>query len=306
MALGYDMTELTNSVNAAAEAIHAIAKRKEEQRRYEEEQKRLEEQARLEEEWRVKNYEAQQEAFNYQKELNEKQMEREDTQFSRAMEDYKRAGLSGLAAIGSSAGSGSMTSLPSPQMDTSGSRDVLNSRINSNRNYTQSRLERYKAVMNSYLQTKQLQLERTNQVLQGLKLGNDIATEKINRAKLQAETNSITHRDEWENVHGYRNLNWQASLINLVDNYLKTHRNGITIGSSGSEAYDSIFSPYEKKFLQNIGKDDNPDITKMNESQLATIMKAITNLPGDEQKNYKNVKKAVSNEFYRRVNGFYR
>lgn len=222
MASGFDdYIELANSVNALSESIQAIKDRKEEQKRYEKEQQRLDEQAKTEETWRQKNYEMQQTAFEYQKWLNSTQRDREDSSFRRSMADYKAAGVSGLGALGSSAPSGQLTSLPAPQMDTSGSRDVLNSRINSNRNRNQSRLERYKTTLGLQLQMKQLRLEKTNQVLQGLKLGNDILSEKKKRESLQADIDYKTKELEYNETHGFRNQNWQSALIGIVDSYLR-------------------------------------------------------------------------------------
>lgn len=264
MALGYDMTDLINSTNAAAEAIYGYVDRQEENKRYQEEQKRLNEQAALEEEWRKKNYELQASAFNYQKELNQKQMEREDTQFSRSMADYRRAGLSGLAAIGTSAGAGSLTSLPAPQMDTSGSRDVLNSRINSSRNRTQSRLERFKAVMSSYLQFKQLNLERTNQVLQGIQLGNDISKANLEKKKLAAETSEIEFREQWERKNGFRNLDWQSKLIAVLDNYLSSGKPQQIVDKISNEKKDIVQALNEIKveFNERMAHDINQILNK--------------------------------------------
>lgn len=297
---------ITDTIGLASDIGFGIYDRYKAEQAYKEEQKRLKEQAELEEKWRNKNFELEQSAFDYQKELNQKQMDREDTQFSRAMEDYKRAGFSPLAAIGNSAGAGSMTSLPAPQMDTSGSRDVMRERIRSSQQNTRNRSERITNMIASRINYNNLRLERTNQVLQGLKLNNEIETEKINRDKLKAETEAIKHRDAWESEYGYRNQNWQSAFISLVDNYLKNHKNGVGSHLNQRESYNEVLTPFERTFLENIEKEQNADITQMSEPQLVTIMKVINDLPKEEQKTYRNVKKALSNEFYRKVNGFYR
>lgn len=63
-----------------------------------------------------KNFNLQQEQFDYQKQLNELMMEREDTAYQRAVKDAQAAGLSALSVNGG-ASSGYSTSAPAPQIN---------------------------------------------------------------------------------------------------------------------------------------------------------------------------------------------
>lgn len=63
-----------------------------------------------------KNFNMQQEQFDYQKQLNELMMEREDTAYQRAVTDARAAGLSALSVNGGSS-SAAGTSAPAPQIN---------------------------------------------------------------------------------------------------------------------------------------------------------------------------------------------
>lgn len=72
-------------------------------------------QAKKEEEIADRNFQFQQEQFNYQKELNQKQMEREDNAVQRRAKDLEQAGMSKNLAAGSSASAGAMSAGTAPQ-----------------------------------------------------------------------------------------------------------------------------------------------------------------------------------------------
>ena len=66
-----------------------------------------------------KNYEQQQGLLEYQKALQERIFEREDTAFQRRLKDINAAGFSPLAALGQSASAGQVLSMSAPQRDAS-------------------------------------------------------------------------------------------------------------------------------------------------------------------------------------------
>lgn len=64
-----------------------------------------------------KNFQQQSELLEYQKALQERIFEREDTAFQRHLKDVNAAGFSPLAALGSSSGAGQAVSMSAPQRD---------------------------------------------------------------------------------------------------------------------------------------------------------------------------------------------
>lgn len=64
----------------------------------------------------MKNLKFQKEAYNYQKDLNNLVMQREDSAIRRRVEDLKSAGLSPYLAAGSAAGSSSLSTGSAPQL----------------------------------------------------------------------------------------------------------------------------------------------------------------------------------------------
>lgn len=83
---------LISAGSAIMGGIGSAKKAREEQRRYE------------------ANMAFQREQFEYQKQLNQLQMDREDTAVTRAMEDYQRNGINKLLAIGNPADTGNYSS----------------------------------------------------------------------------------------------------------------------------------------------------------------------------------------------------
>lgn len=70
------------------------------------------------------NYNQQSKQFEYQKELNKLQMQREDTQYQRTVNDMRQAGLSPLAMQGLNSSS-PLTSANAPQFDSAAIPDIV-------------------------------------------------------------------------------------------------------------------------------------------------------------------------------------
>lgn len=62
-----------------------------------------------------RNYELQQGQFEYEKALQQKIFDREDTAYQRALSDITKAGFSPIAALGKSSGAGNIVSIAAPQ-----------------------------------------------------------------------------------------------------------------------------------------------------------------------------------------------
>lgn len=275
-----------------------------------------------------RNLDLQQQAFDYQKQLNATQMEREDTAFQRQVADLQAAGMSPLAAIGGS-GSGStpLSSGSAPQMDISGINSAVGQYVDIARQYASLHAQATQNYMNGRNQAaiahnSQILGARTalNQMKADMHFkGQNMATQyfnaavnaknsRLNREWIQEQIDSSKAERDWMSTHGYRNQSVENAIIALAEHFAEgaQNSNGFHFGESGRDAYNDTFSTFEKTFIENIEKNQNADITKMNEKQLSDIVKMINSLPKEEQKTYKNVKTAVQNEFYKRVNGFYR
>lgn len=79
------------------------------------------EQKKKENEQADANFQLQKDQFEYQKELNNKTMEREDNAVQRRAQDLEKAGLSKTLAAGSSAQASTLSSAPAPQRAITGS-----------------------------------------------------------------------------------------------------------------------------------------------------------------------------------------
>ena len=88
------------------------------------------------------NFDLSQRQFEYQKQLNQLQMDREDTAFQRQVADLKAAGLSPLMVAGSGATSAPLTSAQAPQMDISGINQALSNYVGSYNDIFNRRLQR--------------------------------------------------------------------------------------------------------------------------------------------------------------------
>lgn len=275
-----------------------------------------------------KNFSLQQQAFDYQKQLNATQMEREDSALQRQIADAQAAGLSPLSVLGGTGASSTpLSSGSAPQMDLSGVNSAVGQYVDIARQYASLHAQATENYMNG---RNQAAIQHNSQVLGARTAlaqmkadmhykGQNMATQyfnaavnaknaRMNRDWIQEQIKASQAERDWMGEYGYRNRSFENAIVSIADHLVNNAKNsnGFHFGSNGRSAYDETFSPFEKKFIQNIEKTQNADITKMNERQLSDIVKMIDSLSKEEQKQYKNVKTAVQNEFYKRVNGFYR
>lgn len=160
---------------------------------------------RLNKEYAAKNFQLQQQAFNYQQQLNQLQMDREDNAFQRRVADLKRAGLSPLMAT-EGAQAGNLLSGNAPQMDLSGVNSSTQGLMNAKKDYAQRNLMQAQFKLQSYLQIAQLSADLVG------------AMQEYQKNKLDLEYQQGLNN--YVKEHGYRNLNWQSELITLLENLL--------------------------------------------------------------------------------------
>lgn len=168
------------------------------------------------------NFDLSQRQFEYQKQLNQLQMDREDTAFQRQVADLKAAGLSPLMVAGSGATSAPLTSAQAPQMDISGINQALSNYVGSYNDIFNRRLQRQTFAMQSRVQKAQMFTQLAELGMQE------------NRAKL--ENRYLKDKMDWEKEHGYRDLDWRSELINFAENYLKdkSDKGSIIDGAKGA------------------------------------------------------------------------
>lgn len=147
------------------------------------------------------NFDLQTQQFEYQKELNEKVMEREDNAFQRQRADLEAAGFSPLMITGGASAT-PLTSAQAPQFDMSGINDSLKNMMGA-----------YNDIFNRGMNEKQFALQARNQTAQ-LKM--QIAESELNRKKIALETDYLDEKLRWEKTHGFRNDGWQKILTDIA------------------------------------------------------------------------------------------
>ena len=162
----------------------------------------LEDQMSLNEDIANKNYNLQQDQFNYQKELNQKVQDREDTAIQRAVADAQKAGLSPLAVTGGSSAS-PLTSANAPQMDLSGINTAFQNMIGAYNDMFTRRQQRQQFALQSSVQSAQAYTQIKEALLQ--------------QKYLSLETKYLNEKLNWEKTHGFRDLDWKSELLNLIE-----------------------------------------------------------------------------------------
>lgn len=148
-----------------------------------------------------RNFANQEMQFQYQKELNQLMMDREDNAIQRRVADLKQAGLSPLMA-GDGAQAGQLLSGNAPQFDPSGINQAYGNLQSAKQDYAQRQLATAQFKLQSKLQIAQLSAD-----LMG-------ALQQYQKNKLDYQYQKGLN--DYVAVHGYRNLNWQSELVNVL------------------------------------------------------------------------------------------
>lgn len=149
-----------------------------------------------------KNFDLQTQQYEYQKELNEKVMEREDTSFQRQRADLEAAGFSPLMTAGGGASAAPMTASQAPQQDLSGINEAVKTQLGA-----------YNDIFNRSMSRQQFALQARNQTAQ-LKM--QIAESELNQKKMSLENDYLDEKLKWEKTHGFRNDGWQKILTDIA------------------------------------------------------------------------------------------
>lgn len=198
------------------------------------------------------NFDLAKDQFEYQKELNTILMEREDTAWQRSVADLKAAGLSPLAAT-SGASASPLTSAPAPQKDMSGINTALGNMLGAYNDVFNRRLNRQQFALQSAVNTSEMYTR--------------LAESKLNRDYIKLQTDYLEDKRNWENIHGFRDLNWKSELVGFLENILNKNPSStipnigsiITSGTSGLpkiELPDSV-----KDFLSGNFSTDNSKVS---------------------------------------------
>lgn len=200
-----------------------------------------------------RNYDWQKTQWEYQKELNNLAMQREDTAYSRAVQDLKNAGLSPLM-LSSGAGAQALNSGIAPQYDASGvnvaygaKQDALERRrqqINENRQY---RFQTKQA-------NRQLGLQTASLALQVEKQTQDLISSIYDNRQKKAQTQLIEGEYKYNEKHGYRNADLQAYLVGLVSSYLDSKKSPVEVVDDAKALINSANLKVDSKAVEMINK----------------------------------------------------
>lgn len=187
-----------------------------------------------------RNYEWQKTQWEYQKELNNLAMQREDTAYSRAVQDLKNAGLSPLM-LSSGAAAQVLNSGVAPQYDVNGvntaygaKQDALERRrqqINENRQY---RFQQKQA-------NRQLGLQTASMALQVEKQTQDLINSIYDNRQKKQQTERLEHENKYYRAHGYQNV----TLATVLSDFLNRDSTKQLLSQMG-EGYDKLASAIGK------------------------------------------------------------
>lgn len=177
-----------------------------------------------------KNFNLQQEQFDYQKLLNQTMMDREDTAYQRAVEDAHKAGLSGLS-VSSGASSALGSNSPAPQINDYAS-------------------DNFSKGMNLLNAITQFQNNITQQILSKKRAEADIMKTNAETRDIEAKTDLFTYT-----LAGQKDL-FNNEYADKMRNYQFNSKYGIFNNAD----------PYEKyAILNNLNKSQYSDIIQTNQ-----------------------------------------
>ena len=165
------------------------------------------------------NFELSKEQFEYQKELNQIVMGREDNAIQRAVADAKAAGLSPLAVTGGSSAT-PLTSANAPQRDISGINQAVSNTISAYNDIYNRKLNRQQFALQSAVQSSQAYTQ--------------LMESKLNRKYLGLQIDYLDEKMKWEKIHGFRDLDWKSELLNLLEGIGSKMNNSSVIPDIGN------------------------------------------------------------------------
>lgn len=194
------------------------------------------------------NFALAQQQFDYQKELNQTQMDREDNAMQRKLADYTAAGFSPLAALEGVTGGDSspLTSADAPQYDGSGIASAAGQYIQTAQQYAALHMSAYaknadrKTQLESQRQGARFALQQMIQqsISQGTSLALQAKNARINNAYTQEQLDYLRDKHDWENDHGYRNESLMQQILPALVGAL-TGKNVDGAVSSGADKVKS-------------------------------------------------------------------
>lgn len=211
------------------------------------------------------NFGLSQEQFNYQKELNALQMQREDNAMQRRVADLKAAGLSPLMA-GNGASTGSYLSANAPQYDGSGIMQAMSNMLG-------IKTDQASRKQMAYQFERQLHLQTAQQVA-------DLVSMRLDNQYKRSQISMLNEQIDYIKEHGLRD----PSLQNwVIDRY------GDKIGSIIDSITDSYFGENGGKPLVipslSIGS-DSPVIRNIIKSAQQTPSEVVEKTLGGMKKAY--------------------
>lgn len=237
----------------------------------------------------AQNFTMQNNQFEYQKQLNDKIMEREDNAMQRQVADLQKAGLSPLmASSGSSATP--LTSASAPQRDTSQINQAMNNMFSAYNDYYTRRLNRQNFALQNRVQTAQAYTQ--------------LAESKLNMEKAKIEKSILETDLKYYKNHPERNLGIQQILANLAAKYLEN--NFSTPGNTTElpEIKTAINNALESG--SNIGRSTNnyPTIKQIKKDQ-GKILSESARKYNQYASSIENVKNINSESFNKAVDYFW-
>lgn len=247
------------------------------------------------------NYDLSKEQFEYQKQLNELTMQREDTSYQRQIKDLQSAGLSPLM-IGNGANASPLTSASAPQFDISGINTAVGNAIGA-----------YNDIYNRKMNNKQF---RVQSALSLSNMYTQLAESKLNRDYIKLQTNYLDEKMKWEKSHGFRDLSLGSELINLAESILSKYgKNSVNPNLSDNlfpgvnlslpdvkDKLDNLlFDKVDNNHFISLGnnnvtkKDIEKDIKTINDSTQKRIDKWIMELPSKKSLNTDKGRHALRN-----------